>query len=164
MGLCPFTRSFYGCSYIHIGCYLMDPVLLIGQYLYSHWVLGVHPGGIKSYRPFPQLGVLPCDRGSVGGSPWLLRFVTVCKSIFGHSALWQCPWNHLYKKVASRLPILLIWVTVVFTAHTLTLVSCQTPAKLYVVWQQPGEPQSQELKQRRGGHMTLAMRRCEFQV
>ena len=55
----------------------MDPVLLIGRYPYSHWVLGARPGGIGSYRPLSQLGVLPCDRGNVGGSPWLLRFVTI---------------------------------------------------------------------------------------
>ena len=55
----------------------MDPVLLIGRYSYSHWVLGARPGGIGSYRPLSQLGVLPCDRGNVGGSPWLLRFVTL---------------------------------------------------------------------------------------
>ena len=54
----------------------MDPVLLIGRYLYSHWVLGTRPGGIESYRPLPQLGALPCDRGNMGGSLWLLRFVT----------------------------------------------------------------------------------------
>ena len=54
----------------------MDPVLLIGQYPYSHWVLGTRPGGIESYRPLPQLGVLPCDRGNIGGSPWLSRFIT----------------------------------------------------------------------------------------
>ena len=54
----------------------MDPVLLIGRYLYSHWVLGARPGGIESYRVFPHLGVLPCDRGNMGSSPWLLRFVT----------------------------------------------------------------------------------------
>ena len=54
----------------------MDPILLIGRYPYSHWVLGVRPGGIESYRPLPQLGALPCDRGNIGGSPWLLRFVT----------------------------------------------------------------------------------------
>ena len=54
----------------------MDPILLIGQCPYSHWVLGVHPGGIEFYRVFPQLGVLPCDRGSVEDSPWLLHFVT----------------------------------------------------------------------------------------
>ena len=52
--LCPFTCSFYGCSFIHIGRYLMDPVLLIGRYPYSHWVLGAHPGGIESYRSLPQ--------------------------------------------------------------------------------------------------------------
>ena len=55
----------------------MDPVLLIGQYPYSHWVLGTHPGGIESYRPLPQLGILPCGCGNVGGSPWLLHFVTI---------------------------------------------------------------------------------------
>ena len=55
----------------------MDPVLLIGQYPFSHWVLGACPGGIESYRLLPQLGVLPCDRGDIGGSPWLLRFVTI---------------------------------------------------------------------------------------
>ena len=55
----------------------MDPVLLIGRYPYSHWVFGARPGGIESYRPLPQLGVLPCDRGNLGGFPWLLRFVTV---------------------------------------------------------------------------------------
>ena len=54
----------------------MDPVLLIGRYPYSHWVLGARPGGIESYRPLPQLGVPPCDRGNIGDSPWLLRFVT----------------------------------------------------------------------------------------
>ena len=54
----------------------MNPVPLIGRHLYSHWVLGARPGGIESCRPLPQLGVLPCDRGNVGGSPWLLRFVT----------------------------------------------------------------------------------------
>ena len=54
----------------------MDPFLPIGQYPYSHWVLGAHPGGIESYRVFPQLGVLPCDRGNMSGSHWLLRFVT----------------------------------------------------------------------------------------
>ena len=54
----------------------MDPVLLIGRHPYSHWVLGARPGAIESYRPLPQLGVLPCDRGNIGGSPWLLRFVT----------------------------------------------------------------------------------------
>ena len=55
----------------------MDPVLLIGRYPYSHWVLGARPGGIESYRPLSQLGVLPCDRGNIGGSPWLLHFITV---------------------------------------------------------------------------------------
>ena len=55
----------------------MDPVLLIGRYSYSHWVLVARPGGIESYRPLPQLGVLPCDCGNVGGFPWLLRFVTI---------------------------------------------------------------------------------------
>ena len=55
----------------------MNPIPLIGRYPYSHWVLGARPGGIESYRALPQLGVLPCDRGNVGGSPWLLRFVTV---------------------------------------------------------------------------------------
>ena len=55
----------------------MDPVLLIGRYPYSHWVLGARPGGIESYRLLPQLGVPPCDRGNLGGSPWLLRFVTI---------------------------------------------------------------------------------------
>ena len=55
----------------------MDPVLLIGRYPYSRWVLGARPGGIESYRPVPQLGVLPCDRGKSGDSPWLLRFVTI---------------------------------------------------------------------------------------
>ena len=54
----------------------MDPVLLIGRYPYSHWVLGARPGGIESYRVFPQLGVLPRDRGRVGVPFWLLRFVT----------------------------------------------------------------------------------------
>ena len=54
----------------------MDPILLIGRYPFRHWVLGARPGGIESYRPLPQLGVLPCDRGNSGGSPWLLRFVT----------------------------------------------------------------------------------------
>jgi hypothetical protein len=54
----------------------MDPVLLIGRCSYSHWVLGAHPGGIESHRPLSQLGVLPCDRGNMGGSPCLLRFVT----------------------------------------------------------------------------------------
>ena len=54
----------------------MDPVFLIGRYPYSHWVLGARSGGIESYRPLPQLGVPPCDRGNLGGSPWLLRFVT----------------------------------------------------------------------------------------
>ena len=54
----------------------MDPVLLIGRYPYSHWVLGTRPGGIESYRLLPQLGVLPCDRGNIGDPPWLLRFVT----------------------------------------------------------------------------------------
>ena len=79
MGLCPFTRSFYGHLFIHIGLYLMDPVLLIGRYPYSHWVLGVRPGGIESYRLLPYLGALPCDCGRLEGSPWLLRFVTqVC--------------------------------------------------------------------------------------
>ena len=55
----------------------MDPVLLIGRYPCSPWVLGARPGGIESYRALPQLGVLPCDRGNVGGPPWLLRFVTM---------------------------------------------------------------------------------------
>ena len=77
MGLCPFTRSFYGRSFIHIGRYLMDPVLPIGRYPYGHWVLGARPGGIESYRPLPQLDVLPCDRGNLGGPPGLLRFVTL---------------------------------------------------------------------------------------
>ena len=54
----------------------MDPVLLIGRYPYSHWVLGARPGGIESCRVLSQLGVLPRDRGNIGGSPWLLRFVT----------------------------------------------------------------------------------------
>ena len=54
----------------------MDPVLLIGRHPYSHWVLGARPGGIESYRLLPQLGVLPCDRGNLRGSPWLLHFVT----------------------------------------------------------------------------------------
>ena len=57
----------------------MDPIPLIGRYSYSHWVLGARPGGIESYRSLPQLGVLPCDRGNLGGSPWLLRFVTIPK-------------------------------------------------------------------------------------
>ena len=47
----------------------MDPVLLIGRYPYSHWVLGARPGGIEFYRPLPQLGILPYDRGNLGGSP-----------------------------------------------------------------------------------------------
>ena len=55
----------------------MGLALLIGRYPYSLWVLGARPGGIESYRPLPQLGVLPCDRGNLGGSPWLLRFVTI---------------------------------------------------------------------------------------
>ena len=55
----------------------MDPILLVGRYPYSPWVLGARPGGIGSYRPLPQLGVLLCDRGNLGGSPWLLRFVTL---------------------------------------------------------------------------------------
>ena len=55
----------------------MDPVLLIGRYPYSPWVLGARPRGMESYRVLPQLGVLPCDRGNVGCSPWLLRFVTI---------------------------------------------------------------------------------------
>ena len=55
----------------------MDPVLLIGRYPYSPWVLGARPGGIESYRPLPRLGVLPFDRGNLGGSLWLLRFVTI---------------------------------------------------------------------------------------
>ena len=55
----------------------MNPVLLIGRYPYSLWVLGARPGGIESYRPFSQLGVLPCDHENMGGSPWLLRFVTI---------------------------------------------------------------------------------------
>ena len=54
----------------------MDPVLPIGRYPYSHWMLGARPGGIESYRALPQLGVLPRDRENIGGSPWLLRFVT----------------------------------------------------------------------------------------
>ena len=57
----------------------MDPVLLVGQYPYSYWVLCARPGGIESYRPLPQLGVPPCDRGKLGGSPWLLRFVTIAR-------------------------------------------------------------------------------------
>ena len=31
----------------------MDPVLLIGRYPYSRWVLGARPGGIESYRALP---------------------------------------------------------------------------------------------------------------
>ena len=66
----------------------MGPVPLIGRYPYSHWVLGARPGGIESYRPLPQLVVFPCDRGNIGGSPWLLRFVTGlgwrCWYHFGH--------------------------------------------------------------------------------
>ena len=54
----------------------MGLALLIGRYPYSLWVLGARPGGIESYRPLPQLGVLPCDRGELRSSPWLLRFVT----------------------------------------------------------------------------------------
>ena len=54
----------------------MDPVPLFGRYSYSHWVLGARPGGIESYRPLPQLGILPCDHGNLRGSSWLLRFVT----------------------------------------------------------------------------------------
>ena len=55
---------------------MISPILLIGRYSYSHWVLGMRPGGIESYRLLPQLGVVPCDHGSKEGSPWLLRFVT----------------------------------------------------------------------------------------
>ena len=54
----------------------MGPILLIGRHPYSHWVLGARPGGIESYRPFSQLGVLPCGPGNIAGSSWLLRFVT----------------------------------------------------------------------------------------
>ena len=57
----------------------MDPVLLIGRYPYSHWVLGARPGGIESYRALPQLGVLSCDCGNIGGSLWLLRFITATR-------------------------------------------------------------------------------------
>ena len=39
-------------------------------------MLGVRPGGIESYRPLPQLGVLPRDHENMDGSPWLLHFVT----------------------------------------------------------------------------------------
>ena len=60
----------------------MDPVLPIGRYPYSHRVLGARPGGIESYRPLPQLGVLSCDRGRVGSAPWLLRFVTLTRANF----------------------------------------------------------------------------------
>ena len=69
----------------------MDPVPPIGRYPYSHWVLDARPRGIESYRPLPQLGVLPCDRGNLGGSPWLLRFVTtmVMNDIFEEQGIRQ---------------------------------------------------------------------------
>ena len=50
--------------------------LLLWTLVYPSRVLGAHPRGIESYRPLSQLGVLPRDRGNLGGSPWLLRFVT----------------------------------------------------------------------------------------
>ena len=61
----------------------MDPAHPIGRYPYSYWVLGARPGGIESYRPLPQLGVLSCDHGNLGGSPWLLRFVTIATLLGG---------------------------------------------------------------------------------
>ena len=38
----------------------MVSILLIGRYLYSHWVLGVRPGGMESYRlpPFWALSLV----------------------------------------------------------------------------------------------------------
>ena len=54
----------------------MGPVLLIGRYPYSHWVLDARPEGIESYRVLPHLGVVLRDHGSIAGSLWLLRFVT----------------------------------------------------------------------------------------
>ena len=96
MGLCPFTRSFYGCSFIHIGWYLMDPLLLIGRYLYSHWVLGARPGGIEFYRVLPLLGVAPRDCGMVGGPLWLLCFVTPWTLIKSVILLENKGWHHLW--------------------------------------------------------------------
>ena len=75
----------------------MDPAHPIGRYPYSYWVLGARPGGIESYRSLPQLGVLPCDRGSLGGSPWLLRSVTgstrlsLVNDIVGHASRLELP-------------------------------------------------------------------------
>jgi hypothetical protein len=94
----------------------MDPVLLIGRYSYSHWVLGARPGGIESYRSLPQLGVLPCDRGNAGSSPWLLRFVTgatrLLRILVSESAylIWTLRCEHvIWEKTHSRLEIKKKW-------------------------------------------------------
>ena len=54
----------------------MDPVLLIGRYPYSHWVLGMRPGGIESYRLLPNWALSLVTMGVWRVPPWLLRFVT----------------------------------------------------------------------------------------
>ena len=54
----------------------MVSILLIGQYLYSHWVLGVCPGGIESYRLPPFWALSPMIMGMWEILLWLLLFIT----------------------------------------------------------------------------------------
>ena len=63
----------------------MDPVLLIGRYPYSHWVLGVRPGGIESYRLLPHWAPSLVTVGVWGIPLWLLRFVTDCTEFHSKS-------------------------------------------------------------------------------
>ena len=48
----------------------MDPVPLIGRYLYSRWVFGCPLRGLESYR-VPNLGAVSW-RLEIGGTPFLV--------------------------------------------------------------------------------------------
>ena len=80
MGYVHFTHSFYGHSSIHIESYLMVFILLIGRYLYSHWVLGVRTGGIEFYRLPPFWALSLVIVGTLETLLWLLLFVTCAKN------------------------------------------------------------------------------------
>ena len=53
--------------------HLMVSIPLIGRYLYSHWVLGMHPGGIESYTVgFPPFWALSLMIVGIWGSSPLI--------------------------------------------------------------------------------------------
>ena len=55
---CTSPTPYIGNSSIHIWLHLMVSILLIGQHLYSHWVIGHTPRGLESYRT-PPFGAAP---------------------------------------------------------------------------------------------------------